>query len=188
MANHDADKGQGHRRQDYQRQLEAAKLRHHKDVNPQKRHAKGRPHVAEGDPCHLPLTIPQHGGHRLVLGHAVQADVGLGQIAPISRFNRAVDGDDPVKRRLIIPREFCRDHFGRAAIVTEDRMRLHLGFHLNHIAEFHHRPIARQQVRRKRRRERPFVQNHIGLVACQTNGQRLPPIRTVRIAHGRTAI
>jgi hypothetical protein len=67
VARHDPKEGQRDRRQDHQRQLERPELRHDQDVDAQKRHPKGRPHVAEGDEGHFPLAIPQQRDLALIL-------------------------------------------------------------------------------------------------------------------------
>ena len=83
MSEHDADQCERDRRQNNQRQLETAELRHHQDIDADDRHHEGGTHVAEGDIGDLPLAVPQNRRLAFVLGLAMEADSRFAERAPI---------------------------------------------------------------------------------------------------------
>src|SRR5450759_4567273 len=83
MPDHDADQREWNRRQNDQRQLEAAELRHDKNIDAYDRHHECRSHVAEGDIGDLPLAVPQDGRLAFVLWLTVKPDGRCAERAPI---------------------------------------------------------------------------------------------------------
>ena len=188
VAEQDADQRQRHRGQHHQGQLERAELHHHKDVYPHQRHTESRPHVAEGDPGHVPFTIPQQDRRAGILRLAVLDDHRLGQVAPVGGSDGTPDGDLAVERGLEITGKFCRDHLGRFAVVAEDRERGGLGGYVDDIAKLDHRAVPRQQVRRNRRGQPAFVHHPVCLGRCQPDRDGFPSVRAVGIAHRLSAV
>src|SRR5476649_2559434 len=98
MPDHNADQRERNRRQNDKRQLEAAELRHDKDIDAYDRHHECRAHVAEGDVGDLPLAIPQDYRLTFVLRLAVKTDGRCAERAPIMRLNALVDVENAVDR------------------------------------------------------------------------------------------
>ena len=120
MADDDADQGQWDRGEDHQGQAEAFELGDDQDVDAQDGDAEGGAHVAEGDPCDLPLAVPEDRRPALVVRLAVHADVGLRDVVPVALANGLVDGHHAVDRSLIGAGEFAHDHVHVAAVAAED--------------------------------------------------------------------
>jgi hypothetical protein len=129
--------------------------------------------VTSHSPSHSSVAL-------LVLRLAVQRDRGLGQVAPVHRVDRLVDGEHAVERRLEGARQFGRHHLGGAAVVAEDREgRLLAAPH--HIAQFDHAAVARQRIGRDRRRQaRSSMTRRLG--QRQPDRDRLAAAAAVRIA------
>ena len=120
VADQDANQRERNRRQDDERQAEAAELGHDQHVNAEDRGAERRAHVAEGHIGDLPFAVPQQRRMGFVGGLAVQADDRFRQLAPIVGVDPLGHFKHAVERRLKAAGEFRRHHIGEAAVAAED--------------------------------------------------------------------